>query len=193
MGWKIMDLTKLILEMKDTSELMLDLAYSAVIFNNRKIAEEVYHLEDQIDRMNSSVEKHAMSKMSKDNPGVALTYIRLANSIEVIADSAREIADVVLRDIEPHPILLESVRESEVIIITTKVQKNSILCNKSLGEIRLASETGMWVIAIRRADEILFGPDENTVVKPGDFLYTRGPISSEKIIKKVASGKLKKL
>ena len=143
--------------------------------------------------MNSSVEKFAMSKISKENPGVALTYIRLANSIEVIADSAREIADVVLRDIEPHPVLLESVRESEVIIITTKVLKSSILCNKTLGTIRLASETGMWVIAIRRSDEMIFGPDENSQIEAGDILYTRGPISSEKTIRKVASGKLKKL
>lgn len=188
-----MELSKLILDMKDTSELMIDLAYSALLFNNRKIAEEVYHLEDRIDKMNRKVEHYAISKVSRDNPEAALSYIRLAGSIEVIADSAREIADVVLREIEPHPILLESVRESEVIIMATKVKSNSILCNTTLGKVRLASETGMWVIAIRRGKNMIFGPDENTVIKPGDTLFTRGPVSSEPILKKVAMGKLKKL
>lgn len=186
-----MDLIKKLLEMKDTSELMVDLAYSALLFNNRKIAEEVYHLEDQIDRMNAEIEKYAMYTISKEKPVAALTYIRLSNSIEVIADSAREIADVVLRDIEPHPILLESVRESEVIIITTRVSSKSKLCNKTLGELRLASKTGMWVIAIRRSGEMLFGPDEYTEIKPKDILYTRGPISSEKTIRKIAAGKIR--
>jgi uncharacterized protein with PhoU and TrkA domain len=188
-----MELTKLILDMKDTSELMIDLAYSALLFNNLKIAEEVYHLEDYIDSMNKKVQSFAIKEVSKENPDAALTYIRLAGSIEVIADSAREIADVVLREIEPHPILSRSIRESEVIIVSVKVHPNSIFCNKTLGKIRLASETGMWVIAIRRKNKMLFGPDENTVIKPRDVLFTRGPVSSESTIRKAAAGKLKKI
>jgi uncharacterized protein with PhoU and TrkA domain len=188
-----MELTKLILEMKDTSELMIDLAYSALLFNNREIAEEVYHLEDRIDKMNQKVQRDAISEFARDNPEAALTYIRLASSIEVIADSAREIADVVLREIEPHPILSESIRESEVIILNTKVSPSSILNKKTIGKVRLASETGMWVIAIRRKSKMLFGPDENTIIKAGDVLITRGPVGSEKIMKNLASGKLKKL
>lgn len=189
----IMELTKLILDMKDTSELMTDLAYSAILFNNLKIAEEVYYLEESIDKMNEEVQKHAISELAKTNPQAALTYMQLASSIEVIADSAREIADVVLRDIEPHPILSESIRESEVAIITVKVHSSSILCNKKLAKIRLASETGMWVIAIRRKKKMIFGPDEHSVIRAGDILFTRGPVSSEKTIKKIAAGKIKKL
>jgi uncharacterized protein with PhoU and TrkA domain len=188
-----MELTKLILEMKDTSELMVDLAYSALLFNNREIAEEVYHLENSIDKMNTMVQENAVTELAKEHPLSALTFIRLASSIEVIADSAREIADVVLREIEPHPILLESIRESEVFITSLRIHPSSIMCNKKLGKIRLASETGMWVIAIRRKHEMIFGPDENTVIKPGDTLIVRGPVTSEKTIRKLASGKLKKL
>ncbi|UCH90324.1 MAG: DUF47 family protein [Thermoplasmata archaeon] len=183
----------MILEMKDTSELMIDLAYSSLLFNNRKIAEEVYHLEDQIDKLNKKVQLFAITQLSKENPEAALTYIHLASSIEVIADSAREIADVVLREIEPHPILTESIRESEVTIMSIKVNPRSIMCNKPLGKIRLASETGMWVIAIRRRNKMIFGPDENTVIKAGDIMITRGPFTSKNTLKSVAAGKLKKL
>jgi uncharacterized protein with PhoU and TrkA domain len=189
----VMDLTKLILDMKNTSELMTDLAYSALLFNNRKIAEQVYYLEDQVDKMNRKVQRAAVAELAKENPGAALTYIRLADSIEDIADSAREIADVVLRDIEPHPIFLESIRESEVILTHIKVQARSILCNKTLGKVRLASETGIWVIAIRRKSKMIFGPDENTKILSGDILYARGPVASEGILHKIAAGKIKKL
>lgn len=183
----------LFLEMKDTSELMIDLAYSALLFNDKKIAEEVYHLEDTIDKLYRRIQRHAVTKTSKSNPDMALALIRLADSIESIGDSAREIADVVLRDIEPHPILKMSIRESDAVITCANIKPQSILANKTLGKIRLASETGMWVIAIRRGKKWIFGPDEHTKLKSDDVLLARGPEEGEKILMKVAKGKLRKL
>jgi uncharacterized protein with PhoU and TrkA domain len=37
--------------MKDISELMIDLAYSAALFNNRELAEEVMELERKMDTL----------------------------------------------------------------------------------------------------------------------------------------------
>ncbi|MCK5559793.1 MAG: PhoU family transcriptional regulator, partial [Thermoplasmata archaeon] len=96
---------------------------------------------------------------------------------------------VVLRDIEPHPILKMSIRESDVIISKTQVNPGSSLADCTLGSIRLASETGMWVIAIRRGKEWLFGPDENTDIKVEDILIARGPEEGEKSLLRLARGK----
>ena len=38
----------ILIEMKDMSELMVDLAYSAVLFNNKDAAEEVLTLENRL-------------------------------------------------------------------------------------------------------------------------------------------------
>ena len=178
-----------ILRMKDTSELMMDLAYSALLYNNKQIAKEVYHLENIIDELYKEIQNSAVTKIAKTNPNVALTLIRLSTSIEMIGDSARGIADVVLRDIEPHPIVKMSFRESDVIISKAQVMDGSNLANCTLGKLRLASETGMWVIAIRRGAEWLFGPDENTNIRVGDILIVRGPNDSERGFLKLARGK----
>jgi uncharacterized protein with PhoU and TrkA domain len=178
-----------LLKMKDTSELMVDLAYSALLYNNNQIAQEVYNLEDIIDNYYNEIQNTAVSSTAKKHPSLALTLIRLATSIEMIADSARGIADVVLRDIEPHPILKMSIRESDVVISKTEVRPGSSMVNCQLGKIRLASETGMWVIAIRRGKEWIFGPDENTQIKVGDILITRGPIEGERGIQKLSRGR----
>ena len=178
-----------LLKMKDTSELMMDLAYSAVLYNNKEIAHEVYLLEDIIDNLYNKIQHMAVTNTAKKNPRLALNLIRLATSIEMIADSARGIADVVLRDIEPHPIVKMSFRESDVIISKTEVKHNSSLTNCKLGAIRLASETGMWVIAIRRGSKWLFGPDENTQIKENDILIARGPEEGEKELLKLARGR----
>ena len=183
---------KMLLKMKDTSELMVDLAYSALLYNNKEIAQEVYVLENNIDDLYNDIQYTAVRETSKINADVSLTLIRLATSIEQIADSARGIADVVLRDIEPHPIVRMSILESDAIIKKITVDQGSDLAGCTLGGIRLASETGMWVIAIRRGSDWIFGPNEFTDILYNDTLLVRGPRASWKIIQRMAKNKKKK-
>lgn len=183
----------LFIEMKDTSDLMVDLAYSALLYDKKEIAEEVYKLEERIDLLNNKIQRLAVYGIEDDKDAdKALALIRLASSIEVIADSAREIADVVLRDIEPHPIFKMSMRESDVIITRVEIESNSMLSNKALGQIRLASETGMWVIAVRRGNEWIFGPEKDTIIMANDVLFAKGPEDGEAVLKKAAIGKIMK-
>ncbi len=189
-----MGLGEKLIEMKNISELMIDLAYSALIFNNREIAEEVKYLEERIDEAYSQLQEEAIKQaIEAGTPYGAITTIRLATSIEAISDSAVQIANVVLRGGEPHPVLRESIRESDITITRAKVKEGSILAGKTLGELNLASETGMWVIAIKRGNNWIFGPTENTRIMEGDILLAKGPIEGVKHFLRLCSGKDKKL
>ena len=46
----------IVLEIKDKSELMVDLAYSSLLYDNKIIAKEVYDLEDQIDGLYQNIQ-----------------------------------------------------------------------------------------------------------------------------------------
>ena len=128
------EIEKQFLKLKDTSELMIDLAYSALLYDNDEIAKEVQILEEVVDKLNYEIQRTAFNVSFDDkNVDKALAMIRLATSIESIADAAMEIADVVLRDIEPHPIFKMRVMDSDVIITKTPVLKSSFLANKTLG------------------------------------------------------------
>ncbi len=189
-----MGLGEKLINMKNISELMVDLAYSALIFNNKEIAEEVKYLEEKIDESYYHLEEEAIRQaIEEKNPYAALILIRLATSIEAISDSAVQIAEVVLRNIEPHPIIRESIRESDITITRAKVREGSILANKTLGELNLASETGMWIIAIKRGKNWVFGPTENSKILPGDILLAKGPIEGIKHFIKLCRGEDKKL
>lgn len=175
------EIEKQFLNLKDTSELMVDLAYSALLYDNEEIAKEVQILEEDVDKLYYKIQRTAFKLSLEDkNADKALAMIRLASSIESIADAAMEIADVVLRDIEPHPIFKMSVMDSDVIITKTPVLKSSFLANKTLGQTRLMTETGMWVFAVKRGKSWIYGPDENTKIKDGDILFARGPREGEK-------------
>ncbi len=48
-------------ELKDTSELMIDLAYSALMLNSRELAEEVQRLEEYVDKLHTAFELLALT------------------------------------------------------------------------------------------------------------------------------------
>ena len=172
-----------LLEMKNTSELMLDLAYSALIYNHRAIAEEVVDLENRIDYLYEEVQRNSLNRYKETgNYDRALIFMKVADAVERIADAALDIADVVLRDIEVHPVLRQSLEDADIIMLKKQVQAGSMLDERSLGQVKLASETGLWVIAIKRGNKWIYGPNEKTIVRKGDILFARGPVDSENIL-----------
>lgn len=182
----------IVLEIKDKSELMVDLAYSSLLYDNKTIAKEVYNLEDLIDSLFQKIQKKSLRDVQKGKLKVdaALTLMRLAQAGEEIADAAQEIADVELRDVELHPILKMSVRESDEVLTRTQVDSQSILCGKTLGKLKLGSETGMMIIAMRHKDRWLYGPNKNTKIDPGDILFAKGPEDGEKHLIDLATGEM---
>lgn len=180
----------IVLDIKDKSELMIDLAYSSLIYDNKIIAKEVYDLEDAVDILYKNLQRKTLESVEKKKLNIndALSVLRLAEAGEQIADAAQEIADVELRDIELHPILKMSIRESDVVFTRVKVLPNSILCGKTLGELKLGSETGMYIRAMRHDNHWLYGPDKNTKIDAEDILFARGPEDGEKHLIDLASG-----
>ena len=183
------ELDLMLLELKDTSELMIDLAYSSLLYNNREIAEEVFQMEEALDEMAAEIQKKAIERAVKDaDPDKAFAVIRLAQSVEEISDAARQIADVVMRDNEPHPVIALSLQESESIISSATVLENSDLAGSTLGDTKLANQCGMWVVAIKRGRKYIYGPDKTTRVSVGDLLFVRGPQDGESCFREIATG-----
>jgi len=177
-----------LVSLKDTSELMIDLAYSSLLLNSRELAEEVQALEERMDNLHTEFELLVLSsgfkpKESKDFLGL----MRLGVVTEEIADAAMEIADVVLRGLEPHPILTHVIEEAEETVTRVSVSQTSPLVGKNLREAQIQEETGMWVLVIRRGEEWL-RPRPETVIKAGDILIASGYAEGEEDFKELASG-----
>jgi len=177
---------RLFLEMKDTSELMVDLAYTSLLFDNDDLAKVVYELEETIDEMFRSLQRGAVEKIAPISSDMSVGLIRLGGSIEMIADAASSIAEVVLRDIDPHPILKMSILESDAMIAKVRIGPRSNLVGKTLRSVRLASETGMWLVAIRRRKGWIIGPEPDAKLRSNDILFARGTQDGEELLKKMA-------
>jgi len=175
--------------LKDTSELMIDLAYSSLFLNSRALAEEVAALENYMDNFHTDFERLVLSSgfkpaESKDFIGL----IRIGVVTEKIADAAMEIADVVLRGLEPHPILKLVIEEAEETVTKVTVTENSSLVGKTIREAQIQDETGMWILVIRRGNWWL-RPRPNTVIYSGDVLIAAGYAEGEEDFESIALGK----
>jgi len=174
-------------ELKDTSELMMDLAYSSLLLNNRDLAEEVQRLEEYMDKLHTDFELLALtSDFKKEEASGFLGLIRLGVATEKIADAAAEMAEVVLRGIEPHPVLKLTIKEAEETVTQACVTDNSPLINKTLKEARVHEETGMGILAIRRGEKTL-RPKADSKIQLGDILIASGYAEGVYDLKKLAS------
>jgi uncharacterized protein with PhoU and TrkA domain len=174
-------------DLKDTSELMIDLAYSALMLNSRELADEVQKLEEYVDKMHTEFELLALtSDFKKEEASGLLGLIQIGVATEQIADAAAEMAEVVLRGIAPHPVLTLAIKEAEETVAQACVSADSPLVNKTLKEARVGEDTGMWVLVIKRGGKPL-RPKGDTRIQVGDILVASGYSEGVDDFRKLAS------
>jgi uncharacterized protein with PhoU and TrkA domain len=163
--------------MKDVSELAVDLAYGAVLFDSEAVAEEVAELEAEVDSHKSMLEAWALRAAGRvDDPSSLRGLMQIAAATEVISDAALEISEGVLWGIDAHPVVAAAVEASDEVIVRLAVAPGSALAGRSLGDRGgVRTETGMRVIAVRRpGDEWVLSPGPDTTVDPGDVMLAKG-------------------
>ncbi len=181
---KIVDM---LVELKDTSELMLDLAYSSILLNSKELAEEVQALEEHVDKLHTDFALLVLSAgISPEESKNFLGLIRIGVVTENIADAAAQIAEVVLREIKPHPVLALAIEEAEETVVHVQVSKESPLVGKTLRKAQIHEETGMWVLVVRRGGKWM-RPGPNLRIDAGDVLIVSGYAEGEEDFKKLAS------
>jgi len=184
---KFEEIVSRFVELKDTSELMIDLAYSSLMLNSKELAEEVQRLEERMDRLHTEFELLALtSDFKKEEASGFLGLIRLGVATEKIADAAADMAEVVLRGIEPHPVLKLAIKEAEETVAQACVTTDSPLVDKTLKEARVHEETGMWVLVIKRGENCL-RPRADSKIQAGDTLVASGYAEGANDLLKLAS------
>ena len=183
-----MSIKNLLIEMKNMSELMVDLAYSAVLFNSVDAAEEVLALENTVNAMNYEIKKESLVAARTYEDAEKLTaLLEIAEAAESMANAAKDLADLVIKGIKPHPVFKMVMEESDKMISRIGVVDESDLANKTLGELLLVNRTGMRVIAIRRGESWIYGPDKNTMILANDILLLKGTDEGAELLRKLAS------
>jgi uncharacterized protein with PhoU and TrkA domain len=193
--YKPIPVRELLVEMKNLSELMIDLAYSAALFNDKELAEDVLTLERRIDYLAYLLELEIMVAARGDpKDAEALIGVSIvAAATNKISDAAADIAAIVTRNIGVHPIVGAIFEKVEERLMKATVKEDSPLSGKRVGKLDLAARMGVDIIAIRRNKDWIINPKDNERLLPGDTLITRGAPLGTKEFKDLAEGRIKQL
>ena len=188
--YKPVPIREILKEMKDISEVMLDLAYSAALFNNVDLAEEVMELEERVDTLSYLLNMNAMIAVRDADDAKALVSIPIvAAATNEISDAAADIANLVLLGVGIHPIVREAFHQIEEQLTRAVVKSKSPLVDRRIGELDLAAEIGVDIIAIRRGKRWIIDPKEDERIRENDIIIARGaPMGIEKL-RAMAEGK----
>ena len=181
-------------EMKDVSEIMIDLAYSAALFNSHELAEEVMELEKRVDYLDYIIDMNTMLAARDAEDAQHLTAVTtVAAATNKISDAAADIAAIVLKNIGIHPIVRKAFEKVEEHLARAIVKSDSVFVNRKLGDLELAAKIGVDVIAIRRYQEWIIDPEDEEKIWEGDVLIARGAPHGIDELKDLASGKMKEM
>ncbi len=182
------NITNRLVELKNTSEIAIDLAYSALLLNNVYLAEEVQQLHQRIESLDIDLEQLLLSCQFRGEDARGLiSLIHMGVAAERISLAAAKIAQVVLRGIDPHPVLQMAIQAADETVDRITVPTGSPLIGRTLKDAQLPEETGWWVLAVKRGDRWI-RPKAQTVVEEGDLLIASGYADGEEDFKQVVSG-----
>jgi len=185
-----MNLKELLTEMKNISEVIVDLAYAALMFDSEEIAQEVSDLEDEMDNLKYAIRiKAMMAARTKEDAKLLSGLLQIANAAENIANAAADMVKLQEFPLEQRPFLSFILKESDEKIRMTQLSADSDMVNHTIGELGIESGTGMRIIAIKGRQGWIYDPEPEIKLRTNDSLIVRGTEDGFRELCKYTSGK----
>ncbi len=165
-----------LVEMKNISEVAVGLAYSALVLRDQGLAAEVSHLEDRLDEMKERLELWVLRGAQEHvDPSALRGLLHLAQAAEEIGDAAQQLVWLVEEDEELHPILAIALGHADEVVVRVPVAAGAPADGASLQSLCMETETGFYLLAIRRGGRYLYRPRAGVTLQAGDDLIATGP------------------
>jgi uncharacterized protein with PhoU and TrkA domain len=187
--YKPIPVRELLLEMKNLSELMIDLSYSAALFNDRDLAEDIIELEARVDTLAYLLDMEIMIAARDAKDAEALIGVStVAAATDKISDAAADIAGIVTHNIGVHPLVSKIFEKAEKHLSKATVKEGSAVAGKQIGKIPFARRLGVDIIAVRRNKDWIIDPKDSQRVLRNDVLIIRGAPQGVKDFKELTEG-----
>jgi uncharacterized protein with PhoU and TrkA domain len=164
----------------DISETMIELALTALFFNNEEVAEDVLEMEELTDGLNIALEKDLLDLAKLVETPRALTGImRIVFSCEGISDAAAHIAESIIKGFEPHRIIQQAIRETSEIVVRETLSEDSYYKGKTYNELQdKRYKRGFHIIALKREDKWIYRFKPEFIFEESDLLIGLGPLET---------------
>lgn len=176
--YRPVNVKEIITNIRDTAELMLDLAYSSILFKERHFGEEVIELEKKIDELIFMGRVSVMLAASGMKEVQSLTgVLQIIDSSAQISYGAVDLAKIQVSDIGIPSAFLHTLHLFEETLASLTIPEGSKAAKISVQKIE--HETGMRIIAIKRsAGEWIINPLGSEVIHANDRIIAKGPFEA---------------
>jgi len=170
------NLRTMLSDAKNTSELMVDLAYASVYFGDPDMAEEVGELEEQFNDLVHDMRAVCILAVRRPDEAEAMSSVLgVIGAIERIANDAVDIARIVTHRLGIPRELVADLSMAEEVSHRVLVREGSHMAHRPLSALELPVATGMRVMAVRRDRDWITDVEGDEVLVPGDVLFLEGP------------------
>jgi len=170
------NLRTMLSDAKNTSELMVDLAYAALYFGDPDMAEEVGELEEQFNDLVHDMRAVCIMAVRRPDEAEAMSSVlQVIGAIERIANDAVDIARIVTHNLGIPRELVADLSAAEEVSHRVLIREGSHMAHRPLSAMELPVATGMRVMAIRRERDWITDVEGDEVLVPGDVLFLEGP------------------
>ena len=169
------NLREMLAEAKDTSELMVDLAYAALYFGDHDMADEVVALEEAMSHLVQDMRAVCILAVRhpRDAEGMS-SVLQVISAIERIANDAVDIGRIVTHRVGIPAELVAELSAAEEVSHRVLVSDGSLLAHRRLTDHEMPAKMGLRVMAVRRERQWITDVDGDTVLVPDDVLFLRG-------------------
>ncbi len=166
----------LLVEMKNFSEVSVDLAYSTLVLGDPGLAAQVRLLESRLDDMHDQLELWVLrAAAGHADPAPLRGLLHISNAAEDLGDQACQMVWLVEKGEDVHPILEIALGDSDEVVVDYPVSEGSAVDGCSLRQLGLNIEPGFTVLTIVRGERYLYRPRGGTVLQSGDVVIASGP------------------
>ncbi len=186
-----MSVQELLTEMKDISEVIVDLAYAALVYNSREMGQRVNELEDEMEELKYAIRvKALLAARTLEDAQQLSGILQIASAADRISHAAGDLVDLLEVPSDKRPFITNLINESDEKIRMIRISPSSEMAGYTIGKLGVEANTGMKIIALKNRYGWTYDPDDNVKLRAGDDMIVRGTEDGGNRLAQFASGKL---
>ncbi|MBQ7702663.1 MAG: potassium transporter TrkA [Candidatus Methanomethylophilaceae archaeon] len=184
-----MTVQELLTEMKDKSEVIVDLAYASLMYNSRDMADKVEELKNEIEDLKYAMRvKVMMAARTKEDAKQLSGILQIASAADRISRSAADIVKLLDIPVENRPYIANIINESDEKFRITRISPKSEMVGHTIGELAVEACTGTRIIALKNRHGWTYDPDDDAKLRAGDDIIVRGSDGGFERLQRFAAG-----
>lgn len=185
-----MTVRELLTEMKDMSEVIIDLAYASLMYNSTTMAEKVRGLEDDMDDLKFATRyKVLLSSRTREDARQLSGILEVASAADRISDAASDIVSLLRFPPEKRPFITEMLSKADEKIRMIRISEDSTMVGNTIGRLQIEASTGCKIIAIKNRRGWTYDPDDFMKLRANDVIIVRGTDDGADLLVEYAAGR----